>query len=253
MADESLVALVTGGSRGVGAATAHTLARAGYRAVITYRNKQARAEELVERVRQQGGQAFAICCDITQNADVDALFAQVRTWGGRLDVLVLNASGGLERDLLAADQDYPMHINRDAQLLVLDGALPLLSARGTGVVVFVTSHWAHLYGQIEQLPSYESIAASKYAGEQALRARRGDFARNHIRLVVVTGDLLEDTITPKLLERTAPGVMAHRRGVVGRLPTAEEMGKAVAVAALDASLPSGQTIVVGGTLQSMLV
>ncbi len=92
-----------------------------------------------------------------------------------------------------------MHINRDAQLLVLDGALPLLSAAGSAVVVFVTSHWAHLYGRIEQLSSYEPIAASKYAGEQALRARVKDLARSHIRLLVITGDLLEGTITPKLL------------------------------------------------------
>jgi NAD(P)-dependent dehydrogenase (short-subunit alcohol dehydrogenase family) len=253
MADATLVALVTGGSRGVGGATAQALARAGYRVISTYRNKQARAEELVDRIRQQGGQAMAVCCDITRHADVDALFAQVHRWGGgRLDVLVLNASGGLERDLLAADPDYPMHINRDAQLLVLAGALPLLSAAGRGVVVFVTSHWAHLYGQIEQLPSYEPIAASKYAGELALRARMKNLARSNIRLLVITGDLLEGTITPKLLERAAPGVMAHRRGVIGQLPTAEQMGEAVAAAALDASRPSGQTVVVGGTLESML-
>lgn len=254
MADEPLVALVTGGSRGVGAATARALARAGYHVIITYRNKRARADEVVERIRQEdGGQARDIRCDITQRSDVDALFAQTRTLGGdRLDVLVLNASGGLERDLLAADPDYPMHINRDAQLLLLDGALPLLSVTGGGVLVFVTSHWAHLYGQIEQLSSYEPIAASKYAGEQALRARMDEFARHHIRLLVVTGDLLEGTITPKLLERAEPGVMAHRRGVVGELPTAEQMGEAVAAAALDPSLPSGQTVVVGGTLDSML-
>lgn len=253
MADEPLVALVTGGSRGVGAATACALARAGYRVIITYRNKQTRADEVVERVRQEGGQATGIRCDITRGDDVEALFAQVRTWGGgRLDVLVLNASGGLERKLLAADPAYPMHVNRDAQLLVLDSALPLLSAAGSGVVVFVTSHWAHLYGRIEQLPSYEPIAASKYAGEQALRARMDEFSRSHIRLLVVTGDLLEGTITPKLLERATPGVMAQRRGVIGQLPTAEQMGEAVAAAALDTSLPSGQTVVVGGTLHSML-
>ena len=253
MADELLVALITGGSRGVGAATARALACAGYHVLITYRNKRARADEVVERIQREGGQATAICCDITRSRDVDALFAQVRAWGGgRLDVLVLNASGGLERDLLAIDPDYPMRINRDAQLLILGGALPLLSAVDSGVVVFVTSHWAHLYGQIEQLPSYEPIAASKYAGEQALRARIQEFARYQIRLLVVTGDLLEGTITPKLLERAEPGVMAHRRGVVGELPTAEQMGEAVAAAALDTSLPSGQTVVVGGTLESML-
>jgi NAD(P)-dependent dehydrogenase (short-subunit alcohol dehydrogenase family) len=207
----------------------------------------------VERVRQPGGNALAVRCDITQGSDVEALFAQVSAWGrGRLDVLVLNASGGLERERLAADPDYPMHINRDAQLLVLDSAMPMLSTAGASVVVFVTSHWAHLYGQIEQLPTYEPIAESKYAGEQALRARIAELERNNIRLLVVTGDLIEGTITPKLLERAEPGVLAHRRGVVGQLPTAEQMGEAVAATALDASLPTGHMVVVGGSLESML-
>ena len=246
------VALVTGGSRGIGAAAARALARRGFDVALTYRNKQARADEVVEQVRQLGRQAIAVRCDITRHADVDELFARVRAWRGRLDLLVLNASGGLERDLLAADPDYPMHINRDAQLLVLDRVLPLLAAAGGGDVVFVTSHWAHLYGQMEQLPTYEPIAESKFAGEQALRARMPDLARDNIRLLVITGDLIEGTITPKLLERAEPGVMAHRRGVVGRLPTAEQMGEGIAVAATDASLPSGRTVVVGGTLDSML-
>src|SRR5258708_19625641 len=112
---------------------------------------------------------MAVCCDITRHADVDALFAQVHRWGGgRLDVLVLNASGGLERDLLAADPDYPMHINPDAQLLVLAGALPLLSAPGRGVLVFVTSHWTHLYGHFGQFPSNAPIPPSKHAPHQSL-------------------------------------------------------------------------------------
>jgi NAD(P)-dependent dehydrogenase (short-subunit alcohol dehydrogenase family) len=253
MRDETFVALVTGGSRGIGAATAKALGRAGCQVVITYRDKQARANEVVEQVQQLGGHALAIRCDITQTADVEALFAQVQAWGsGRLDLLVLNASGGLERERLAADPDYPLHINRDAQLLVLDSAAPLFSAAGGGTVVFVTSHWAHLYGRIEQLPSYEPIAESKCAGERALRGRIRQLARDNIRLLVATGDLIEGTITPKLLERAAPGVLANRRGVVGQLPSAEQMGEAIAAAALDASLPSGHMVVIGGSLESML-
>ena len=50
----------------------------------------------------------------------------------------------------------------------------------------MTTHWAYLYGQIAQLPSYESIAASKCTGEQALRGRLEEFARSAIRLLVVT-------------------------------------------------------------------
>jgi NAD(P)-dependent dehydrogenase (short-subunit alcohol dehydrogenase family) len=237
------VGLVTGGSRGIGAATVTALARHGYDLAFTYRNKQARASQVANGVEQLGVRALATACDITRADDLQHLFADLRDWAGYLDVLVLNASGGLERDLLAADPDYPMRINRDAQLLVVDCSLPLMPSGST--IVFVTSHWAHRFGQMEQLPVYEPIAASKHAGELALRARLDDFTAKGIRLLVVTGDLIAGTITPKLLERAAPGLTAQRRDSMGELTTAEEMGQAIADAAINPSLPTGSTIVVG--------
>jgi NAD(P)-dependent dehydrogenase (short-subunit alcohol dehydrogenase family) len=244
------VALVTGGSRGIGAATALALAKRGFDVAITYRNKAARAQEVADAAVAQGVRALALASDITKPDDIAALIQRLREWAGRLDLLVLNASGGLERDLLAGDPDYPIHINRDAQVQMLESALPLMPRGST--VVFVTSHWAHLYGRVQQLPAYETIGASKHAGEQALRARQETLAAAGIRLLVVTGDLIEGTITPKLLERAAPGLTSQRRDSAGALPTAQEMGEAIAAAATDPSLPSGHTVVVGETLGSML-
>jgi NAD(P)-dependent dehydrogenase (short-subunit alcohol dehydrogenase family) len=243
------IALITGGSRGIGAATTLALAERGYDVVITYRNKAARAEDVIAAAEQRGVRALAVCSDITRQDDRDQLFSTIQMWGGRLDVLVLNASGGLERDLLAANPDYPMHINRDAQVALLDAALALMS-RGS-VVAFITSHWAHLYGQIEQIPTYLPVAESKYAGEQALRARQQELTERSIRLVVITGDLIAGTITPKLLERAEPGLKEQREHSIGSLPTAEEMGEAIAVAATDDTLPSGHTVVIGGSLDRL--
>ena len=73
-----------------------------------------------------------------------------------------------------------------------------------------------------------------------------------IRLLVVTGDLIEGTITPKLLERKAPGLASERREQIGALPTAATMGEAIAAAATDTTLPSGHIVVVGGSLESLL-
>jgi NAD(P)-dependent dehydrogenase (short-subunit alcohol dehydrogenase family) len=242
------VALITGGSRGIGAATALALADRGYDVAITYRNKEARASEVAAEVTQRGMRALTVACDITQQADIAHLFTQLREWSDHLDLLVLNAAGGLERDLVAADPQYPMRINRDAQLALVDAALPLMSAGGT--IIFVTSHWAHLHGQVDYLPSYAPVASTKHAGEQALRARQEELTNHGIRLIVVTGDLIEGTIMAKLLERSAPGLTEERQKQIGQLPTVADMGKAIATAAVDTTLPSGDTVVVGGPLDS---
>src|SRR2546430_13835867 len=117
------VALITGGSRGIGAATALALAERGYDVAITYRNKAARAQEIADKVTSLGMRVLTIGCDITQSADIERLFAELQAWNSCLDLLILNAAGGLERDLIAADPQYPMRINHDAQLALLEGAL----------------------------------------------------------------------------------------------------------------------------------
>jgi NAD(P)-dependent dehydrogenase (short-subunit alcohol dehydrogenase family) len=242
------VVLVTGGSRGIGAATALALAARGCDAVITYRNKAARAEEVVASIEALGRQGLAVAADMTQPDAVAHLFAQVAAWGGHLDLLVLNASGGLERDLVAADPEYPLRLNRDAQLAMVDAALPLLAPGST--IAFITSHWAHRYGQIQQLPAYEPVAMSKHAGEVALRERQGDLAARGIRLIVITGDLVEGTITPRLLARAADRSQ-HAADKPDTLPTTTEMGEAIASAATDPTLPTGHTVVVGRALDEM--
>ncbi len=239
-------ALVTGGSRGIGADTCVRLAHAGFDVAFTYRNKAARGDQVASAITAAGAAALPLRCDITAGADIARAVEELRSLGSPLRVVVLNASGGLERDLIAADADYPMHINRDAQLAVLDAVAPLLESGAT--VVFVTSHWAHLYGRVAQLPQYEPVARSKHAGEVALRERVPALG---LRLLVVTGDLVEGTITAKLLERADPSVGALRTNAEHRLPSIGDMANAVVTSVLDERLPSGHTVVVGRELATL--
>lgn len=161
---------------------------------------------------------------------------------GKLDILVLNASGGLEKDKPA---DYAMQLNRTAQERVVDAMLPLMQAGGR--IIFVTSHLAHFYRQKPGYAVYEPVAASKYAGEQALRARIPELIDKGVRLIVVSGDLIEGTITPKLMERTNRGLIDTRREQVGALPTVDEFAQAIVDACRNPAMESGATVFVGST------
>lgn len=223
------------------------LARRGLDVAFTYRSRRRRADQVVAQVSATGRRVLAIASDMTDPEATARLFDELRGWTERVAVLVLNASGGLEPGM-AGDPDYPMKINRDAQVAFVQAARPLLAAGAT--VVLVTSHWAHLYGAVAQFPAYEPIARSKRAGELALRELAAD-GRQGLRLLVVSGDLVEGTVTSKLLERASRGLAVRRRREVSVLPGAADMGEAIATAALDATLPSGHTVVVGGALDSL--
>src|SRR5438132_194625 len=83
------------------------------------------------------------------------------------------------------------------------------------------------------------VAETKHAGEQALRERQQLLADRGMRLVVVTGDLVEGTATATLLERAVPGLTGALRGTAGQLPTVASMAQAIVAAATDPTLPNG--------------
>lgn len=235
------VALVTGASRGIGASVARMLAHRGSDIAINYHSKGSRAEATAEDVRSTGQRAILIQADLTNADDVNAMIESVRLEYGHLDILVLNASGGLEKNKPA---DYAMQLNLTAQVRMVDAALPIMP-RG-GRIVFVTSHMAHFHGERPIAGPYEPVAASKYAGEQALRARNEEFASRGISFVVVSGDMIEGTITPKLLERINKGTVEARREQSGSLPTVEEFALAITDAASSEEV-TPSTVFIGNT------
>lgn len=232
-------ALVTGGSRGIGAEVARQLGAAGVHVVINYREKAKRARTIADEIAAAGGSADIAGADLSDpDASAEMMHRIAETYG-RLDMLVLNASGGLER---GADPGYAMRINRDAQVRLTELALPLLTPGGR--IVFVTSHQAHFHGQQPVPADYLPVAASKRAGEDALRAMRPVFDAVGITFTVVSGDMIDGTIIVRLLARRDPDAVAARR-VHGDLPTVEEFAGAVATAALD-PVASRDTVYVGG-------
>jgi 3-oxoacyl-[acyl-carrier protein] reductase len=234
--------LVTGASRGIGAAVAIMLAEQGADVVINYRSKGSRAEDIGAQVDALGRRALLAQADLTDESSVSVMVQTIKARFDHLAILVLNASGGLEKDKPAC---YAMELNLTAQVRVLEAVLPLMP-RG-GCIVFVTSHLAHFYGSKPVYAAYEGIAASKKAGEDALRARLDTFDARGLRLAIVSGDMIDGTITPKLLERTQRGLIDSRRSQAGALPTVEEFAAAIVDAAADSTRPNGHVCFVGTT------
>jgi 3-oxoacyl-[acyl-carrier protein] reductase len=234
--------LVTGASRGIGASVALMMAEEGADVAVNYRSKGPRAEEIANQVRALGRRALLARADLTDQSGVAAMADAIEGTFGRLNDLVLNASGGLEKGKPAS---YAMELNLTAQVRTLDAVLPLMQSGRA--IVFVTSHLAHFYGRKPVYTAYEDIAASKRAGEDALCSRIPEFEARGIRLAIVSGDMIEGTITPKLLERTQRGLIEGRRAQAGALPTVQEFAAAIVDAAADASRPNGHVSFVGPT------
>ena len=232
------IVLVTGASRGIGAEVAQQLADPNTHVIVNYREKAKRAEDIAEAVRDAGGHASTLRADISDEADATAMMESIETRFGRLDALVLNASGGLEMD---ADPGYAMRLNRDAQRRLAQLAVPLMPVDGR--IVFVTSHQAHFFPNKAVPKGYSAVAASKRAGETALYTMRSVFSRAGVRLTVVSGDMIDGTIIVRLLQRRDPEAVAARR-VHGTLPTVTDFAGAI-VSAVTTPSPPG-IVYVGG-------
>jgi NAD(P)-dependent dehydrogenase (short-subunit alcohol dehydrogenase family) len=232
-------ALVTGSSRGIGADTVRYFAEAGAKVVINFRNKEARAIKLAEALRAEGATAITVGADLTDPASVAAMIDTVKAEYGGIDILVMNASGGMESGMA---EDYAMVLNRDSQVNLLETALPVLNPGAR--VVFVTSHQAHFINNTPTMPEYEPVARSKRAGEDALRAKLPELAAAGVEFVVVSGDMIEGTITATLLERANPGAISARKDSAGKLYNVGEFAAEIAHAAVD-PVPADHTRYVG--------
>ncbi|AXE54512.1 SDR family oxidoreductase [Aurantimicrobium sp. MWH-Uga1] len=232
-------ALVTGSSRGIGADTVNYFAEAGAKVVVNFRNKEARAQKIVDAINANGGEAIAVGADLTDRESVAAMFAQAQEAFGGLDILVMNASGGMEAGM---GEDYAMKLNRDSQVNLLTEALNVLADGAR--VVFVTSHQAHFIRTTPTMDEYLPVALSKRAGEDALREMIPLLEERGIGFTVVSGDMIEGTITATLLERANPGAINARKESAGKLYNVSEFAAEVALAAVE-PVPADNTRLVG--------
>jgi NAD(P)-dependent dehydrogenase (short-subunit alcohol dehydrogenase family) len=135
------IILVTSASESVGADVARQFSGVDTHVLVNYHRSDAdRAELVAEAIRARGGHATTICADVSDEAETAAMVDAIAVRFGRLDTVVLNASGDVE---LGADAGDSMRRYRDAHRRLTRLAIPLMPIGGH--VVFVTNHQAHFY------------------------------------------------------------------------------------------------------------
>jgi len=207
------VALVTGGSRGIGAAIARRLAHDGFAVGINYAASAAEAEALADEIRQAGGRALAVRADVSRTADVRAMFDAVHTEFGRIDVLVNNA-GILQMQTLAdtSDELYEktFDINTRGTFNTLREAAARLADGGS--IVNVSSTTVAL-----NLPGYSVYIASKAAVESLTQVFAKELRGRQIRVnAVAPGPVATELFfkgkSPELIEHYAKMPPLERLG-----------------------------------------
>ena len=214
------ILLVTGGSRGIGAAVARLAARQGWTVCLGYRQQREQAETLVTQIHAEGGHARAVQADVAIEADVLRLFAQIDAEPGRLAGLVNNA-GMLERQARVIDMDAArwrrvFETNVTGSFLCAREAVRRMStARGGagGAIVNLSSRAARLGAAGE----YVDYAASKAAIDTFTLGLAREVAAEGIRVNAVAPGLIETDIhasggEPGRIERLKDSVPMRRGG-----------------------------------------
>jgi 3-oxoacyl-[acyl-carrier protein] reductase len=237
------VMLITGASRGIGAATARLAATRGYALCLNYHRQLAAAEALAEEIIRGGGQAIAVQADVADESQVLQLFAQLDRHFGRLDVLVNNA--GITRDNLAMrmkDEEWDAVIDTNLRAvfrmskLVMRG---MMKARN-GRIINITSVVASAGN-----PGQANYAAAKAGVPGTSRALARELGSRNITVNCVAPGFIDTDMTRALPEAARDALLGNI--ALGRLGRPEEIAGAVAfLASPAAAYVTGTTLHVNG-------
>ena len=238
MADlKGRVALVTGGSRGIGAAIAISLADAGASVAVNYREKQLEAQSVADTLRGLGVRAMTVRADVSKAAEVAAMVAAVERELGPADILVNNAGVGIIRsveELTEADFDTTIAVNLKSVFLCTQAVLPGMRARKWGRIVNISSGAARGAGGIG--PHYN---ASKAGMEGLTRGYAARLVKDGITVNAVAPSLIETDMVRSGL------ASSPSRIPLGRFGKPEECA-AIVLMLVGNEYMTGQTVALSG-------
>ncbi len=240
------VALVTGGSSGIGLATAQRLAAEGAHVFITGR----RRAELDAAAKKIGRNSTAIQTDVSKLADLDRIFATIREQKGKLDILFVNAGAFASVPLSAVTEeefDREFDINVKGALFTVQKALPLLR-EGASVILN-----ASVAGS-KAVPGSSVYSATKAALRSFARSFTVELKERRIRVNVVSPGLIETPMFEEFRRKAPEDVSAHLEEMVhmGHPGVPDDIAKAVSfLASDDSSYVTGVELFVDGGLMGV--
>ena len=240
------VALITGGSRGIGAACVRLFAEKGWAVVFLYRSREEAANALVEELRACGLDVAGYRCDVSDEEQVQAVLGEILRLYHRVDVLVNNAGVahiGLFTDMTETDWQRVFDTNVGGIFRVTQAVLPGMISRRQGSVVNISSMWGETGASCEV--AYSAAKAAVIGFTKALAKEVGP---SGVRVNCVSPGLIDTDMNVEL-DEAALRELADETPL-GRVGTAEEVAQAVLYLAEEgASFITGQVLGVNGGLQ----
>jgi enoyl-[acyl-carrier protein] reductase III len=239
------LALITGGGRGIGRAIALEFAGRGADVLINYVRHPDTAEQTASDARALGVKAETLRGNVADEPHVQRMFDQIGERFGYLDVLINNSASGVNRpsaELTAHHWDWTLNVNARGPWLCARAALPLMKARGGGVVVSISS-----LGASRVMRDYFLVGVSKAALEAVTRYLAVEMAPHGVRVNAVSGGLVETDALKSFAWGAEVIADTKRRTPAGRMVEPEDIANLVAFLCTPAAeMIRGQTIVVDG-------